>query len=296
MKGAATKEDDFIEHLFTASTHDTMMFFTDRGKCYWLKVHEIPPGQRTSQGRAVVNLIGCESGEKVKAFVSVKEFNDTDYIVMATRNGIIKRTALSMYSRPRKGGIYAIEVREEDELIQAKISNGSQNIILATYLGKSIRFSEKNIRATGRKTMGVKGITLGSSKDRVIGMLVVKREGSILVATDKGYGKRTNLEDYREQNRGGKGVITIKTTEKVGKLIAIMEAIDEDDLMLITNQGIMIRQPVNQIRTIGRNTQGVKLAKLDEGTKISSATRILNDENDENEIDGDKTIWKKMTY
>ena len=286
MKGAATKENDFIEHLFTASTHDTMMFFTDRGKCYWLKVHEIPPGQRTSQGRAVVNLIGCESGEKVKAFVSVKEFNDTDYIVMATRNGIIKRTALSMYSRPRKGGIYAIEVRNEDELIQAKISNGEQNIILATHLGKSIRFSEKNIRATGRKTMGVKGITLGSSKDKVIGMLVVKREGSILVATDKGYGKRTSLEDYREQNRGGKGVITIKTTEKVGKLIAIMEAVDDDDLMLITNQGIMIRQPVNQIRTIGRNTQGVKLAKLDEGTNISSATRILNEENDnEPEID-----------
>ena len=286
MKGAATKENDFIEHLFTASTHDTMMFFTDRGKCYWLKVHEIPPGQRTSQGRAVVNLIGCESGEKVKAFVSVKEFNDTDYIVMATRNGIIKRTALSMYSRPRKGGIYAIEVRNEDELIQAKISNGEQNIILATHLGKSIRFSEKNIRATGRKTMGVKGITLGSSQDKVIGMLVVKREGSILVATDKGYGKRTSLEDYREQNRGGKGVITIKTTEKVGKLIAIMEAVDDDDLMLITNQGIMIRQPVNQIRTIGRNTQGVKLAKLDEGTNISSATRILNEENDnEPEID-----------
>ena len=293
MKGAATKENDFIEHLFTASTHDTMMFFTDRGKCYWLKVHEIPPGQRTSQGRAVVNLIGCESGEKVKAFVSVKEFNDTDYIVMATRNGIIKRTALSMYSRPRKGGIYAIEVRNEDELIQAKISNGEQNIILATHLGKSIRFSEKNIRATGRKTMGVKGITLGSSKDKVIGMLVVKREGSILVATDKGYGKRTSLEDYREQNRGGKGVITIKTTEKVGKLIAIMEAVDDDDLMLITNQGIMIRQPVNQIRTIGRNTQGVKLAKLDEGTNISSATRILNEENDNEPERDDETHENK---
>ena len=284
MKGAATREDDFIEHLFIASTHDTMMFFTDRGKCYWLKVHEIPPGQRTSQGRAVVNLIGCEAGEKVKAFVSVKEFNDTDYIIMATQNGIIKRTALSMYSRPRKGGIYAIEVRENDELIQAKVSNGTQNIILATHLGKSIRFKETDVRPTGRKTMGVKGITLGAQADRVIGMLIVKREGSILVATEKGFGKRTNLEDYREQNRGGKGVITIKTTDKVGKLIGIMEAIDGDDLMLITDKGIMIRQPVNQIRTIGRNTQGVKLAKLDEGTKISSATRILNEEEaDENQ-------------
>ena len=285
MKGAATREDDFIEHLFIASTHDTMMFFTDRGKCYWLKVHEIPPGQRTSQGRAVVNLIGCAAGEKVKAFVSVKEFNDTDYIIMATQKGIIKRTALSMYSRPRKGGIYAIEVRENDELIQAKVSNGTQNIILATHLGKSIRFKETDVRPTGRKTMGVKGITLGAQADRVIGMLIVKREGSILVATEKGFGKRTNLEDYREQNRGGKGVITIKTTDKVGKLIGIMEAIDGDDLMLITDKGIMIRQPVNQIRTIGRNTQGVKLAKLDEGTKISSATRILNEEEEEENQD-----------
>ena len=291
IKGAATREDDFIEHLFTASTHDHMMFFTDKGKCYWLKVHEIPPGQRTSQGRAVVNLIGCEPGEKIKAFVSVKEFNDTDYIVMSTKNGIIKRSNLSMYSRPRKGGIYAIEIRDGDELIQAKISHGDQDIILATHNGKSIRFSESNVRPTGRKTMGVRGIRLSSKDDRVIGMLVVKREGSILVVTDHGYGKRSNLENYRTQNRGGKGVITIKTTKKVGQLIGIMEAIDSDDLMLITDQGIMIRQPVKQIRTIGRNTQGVKLARLDEGTRISSATRILKDEDevedeDENGDDG----------
>ncbi|SVB60341.1 uncharacterized protein METZ01_LOCUS213195, partial [marine metagenome] len=181
MKGAHTKEDDFIEHLFTASTHDTMLFFTDRGKCHWMKVHEIPPGQRTSQGRAIVNLISCEPGEKVKAFVSVKEFNDTDYIVMATKNGIIKRTSISLYSRPRKGGIYAIEIRDNDELIQAKISHGDQDIILATYNGKSIRFNENDVRATGRKTMGVRGIRLGSKNDRVIGMLVVKREGSVMV-------------------------------------------------------------------------------------------------------------------
>jgi DNA gyrase subunit A len=285
MKGAHTKEDDFIEHLFTASTHDTMLFFTDRGKCYWMKVHEIPPGQRTSQGRAIVNLIGCETGEKVKAFVSVKEFNETDYIVMATRKGIIKRSSLSMYSRPRKGGIYAIEIRKEDELIQAKISHGDQDFILATHNGKSIRFSENNVRPTGRKTMGVRGIRLSSKQDNVIGMLVVKREGSILVVTNQGYGKRSSLEDYRTQNRGGKGVITIKTTKKVGQLIGIMEAIDGDDLMLITDKGIMIRQPVEHIRTIGRNTQGVRLAKLDSGTKISSATRILKDENEEENKD-----------
>ena len=283
MKGAHTKEDDFIEHLFTASTHDTMLFFTDRGKCYWMKVHEIPPGLRTSQGRAIVNLIGCETGEKVKAFVSVKEFNETDYIVMATRNGIIKRTALSMYSRPRKGGIYAIEIREEDELIQAKVSHGDQDIILATYNGKSIRFSENDVRATGRKTMGVRGIRLGSKEDKVMGMLIVKREGSVMVVTNKGYGKRSDLSEYRTQKRGGKGVITIKTTEKVGNLVGIMEAIDTDDIMLITDQGIMIRQQVEKIRTIGRNTQGVRLAKLDENTYISSTARVIKEEENENE-------------
>ena len=283
MKGAHTRDDDFIEHLFTASTHDTMLFFTDRGKCYWMKVHQIPPGQRTSQGRAIINLIGCEVGDKVKAFVSVKEFNETDYIVMSTKNGIIKRTSLSMYSRPRKGGIYAIEIRESDELIQAKVSHGDQDIILATFKGKSIRFSENNVRATGRKTMGVKGITLSSKDDKVIGMLIVKREGSILVATDKGYGKRSELTEYRCQNRGGKGVITIKTNKKVGNLIAIMEAIDTDDLMLINDKGTMIRQPVENIRTIGRNTQGVRLAKLDEKTYISSATRVIKEDVDEGE-------------
>ena len=283
MKGAHTKEDDFIEHLFTASTHDTMLFFSDRGKCYWMKVHEIPPGLRTSQGRAIVNLIGCETGEKVKAFVSVKEFNETDYIVMATRNGIIKRTALSMYSRPRKGGIYAIEIREKDELIQAKISHGDQDIILATYNGKSIRFSENDVRATGRKTMGVRGIRLGSKEDKVMGMLIVKREGSVMVVTNKGYGKRSDLSEYRTQKRGGKGVITIKTTEKVGNLVGIMEAIDTDDIMLITDQGIMIRQQVEKIRTIGRNTQGVRLAKLDDNTYISSTARVIKEEENENE-------------
>ena len=283
MKGAHTKEDDFIEHLFTASTHDTMLFFSDRGKCYWMKVHEIPPGLRTSQGRAIVNLIGCETGEKVKAFVSVKEFNETDYIVMATRNGIIKRTALSMYSRPRKGGIYAIEIREKDELIQAKISHGDQDIILATYNGKSIRFSENDVRATGRKTMGVRGIRLGSKEDKVMGMLIVKREGSVMVVTNKGYGKRSDLSEYRTQKRGGKGVITIKTTDKVGNLVGIMEAIDTDDIMLITDQGIMIRQQVEKIRTIGRNTQGVRLAKLDDNTYISSTARVIKEEENENE-------------
>jgi DNA gyrase subunit A len=188
-----------------------------------------------------------------------------------------------MYSRPRKGGIYAIEIRDNDELIQAKVSHGHQDIILATFSGKSIRFNENDVRGTGRKTMGVRGIRLGTKDDYVIGMLIVKREGSVMVVTNKGYGKRSDLSEYRTQNRGGKGVITIKTTEKVGNLIGIMEAIDEDDIMLITDRGIMIRQPVSNIRTIGRNTQGVRLAKLDDKTYITSATRVLKEDEDNEE-------------
>jgi DNA gyrase subunit A len=283
MKGATTKEDDYVEHLFIASTHSTMLFFTDRGKCYWLKVHQIPQGARTSQGRAIVNLIGCEPGEKVRAFVSTKEFSDTDFIVMATKNGIIKRSALSLYGKPRRGGIYAIEIRENDELIEAKISYGDQDIVLATSGGKAIRFAENNIRSTGRKTMGVRGITMSFKNDVVIGMLVVKREGSIMAATDRGYGKRTDVEAYRTQKRGGKGVYTIKCNAKTGKLVTIMEVVDSDDIMIITDQGIMIRQPVENINVIGRNTQGVRLLRLDDGAKISTITKVLKDEDNDGE-------------
>ena len=281
MKGAKTREDDYVEHLFIASTHDTLMFFSDRGKCYWLKVHQIPQTMRTSQGRAIVNLITCESGEKIKAFVSVKEFLENQYIVMCTKKGIIKRTSLSLYSKPRKGGIYAIDIREDDELIESKVSTGTQDIIMATRNGKSIRFSENGVRATGRKTMGVRGISLAKKNDAVIGMVVVEREGSVMVTTDKGYGKRSNLSEYRQQNRGGKGVITIKANQKVGNLISILEAHDDDDLMLITDKGIMIRQPMKDIRTIGRNTQGVRLIKLDEKAFISSVTQVINDDSDD---------------
>ena len=283
MKGAKTKDDDYVEHLLIASTHNTMLFFTNKGKCHWLKVHQIPPGSRTSQGRAIINLINCEQGEKVEAFVSVKEFNETDHIVMATKKGMIKRSSLKLYSKPRKGGIYAIEIREGDELIQARISSGDQDIVMATSGGKAIRFSEDAIRATGRKTMGVKGITMSFKDDYVVGMLVVKREGSVLVATDKGYGKRSDVDAYRNQNRGGKGVYTVKSSPKVGKLVSIMEVVDEDDIMIITNKGIMIRQPVKNIKVIGRNTQGVKLLRLDDGAFISSITKVLNEEEEEGE-------------
>ena len=282
MKGAQTKEEDFVEHLFVASTHDHMLFFTDKGKCYWLKVHQIPIGSRASQGRAVVNLIGCEPGEKVKAFVSIKDFNSDHYIIMATKNGMIKKSSLELYSKPRKGGIFAIDIREGDELIEAKITNGQNNIVLGTSSGKSILFKEADIRATGRKTMGVRGIRLGSSRDRLVGMIVASEEGTVLVASSKGLGKRTNIDQYRIQKRGGKGVITLKTNNKVGKMVAILDVIDTDDLMIITNKGVMIRQSVEHIRTIGRNTQGVKLLRLDDGAQISSITKVMEREEENN--------------
>jgi DNA gyrase subunit A len=278
VQGAISKDEDFVEHLFIANTHNYMLFFTDQGKCYWLKVYDIPQGGRATRGRAVVNLIGCQAGEKVEAFVSVKEFDDQRYIVMATKNGIVKKTVLSAYGKPRKGGIYAIEIRDGDKLIEARITNGENDILLGTYNGKSIRFSEGNIRASGRKTMGVKGITLGSKEDYVIGMLVVRREGTILVATEKGMGKRTDVIQYRTQTRGGKGVMTMRCTEKTGKMVNIMEVVDSDDLIVITNSGVLMRQPVASIRTIGRVTQGVKLVKLDKGASISSITRVISED------------------
>lgn len=290
VQGAISKDEDFVEHLFIANTHNYILYFTDKGKCFWLKVYDIPQGGRATRGRAIVNLIGCEPGEKVEAFVSVKEFDNNHFIIMATEKGIVKKTVLSAYGNPRKGGIYAIDIREKDKLIEAKITDGTNDILLGTREGKSIRFSEENIRSSGRKTMGVKGIRLSSAEDRVIGMLVVKREGTILVGTEKGYGKRTDVIQYRAQKRGGKGVLTMRCTKKTGKMVNIMEVVDSDDLIVITNTGVLMRQPVSAIRTIGRVTQGVKLVKLDEGTTISSITRVVHEdettkekENQENE-------------
>ena len=292
IQGALSKNTDFVEHLFIANTHNHILFFTDKGKCYWLKVYDIPQGGRATQGRAIVNLIGCEPGEKVEAFVSVKDFSDNQYIVMATQKGIVKKTVLSAYSKPRKGGIYAIDIREGDRLIEAKITDGDNDILLGTKEGKSIRFSEKDVRPTGRKTMGVKGITLSSTEDDVIGMLIVKREGTILVGTEKGFGKRTDVIQYRTQNRGGKGVMTMRITEKTGKMTSIMEVVDADDLVIITNKGVLMRQPVSAIRSIGRVTQGVKLVKLDVGAKISSISRVIHEEEEE-EAAADQTPQDK---
>ena len=302
VQGAMSKEEDFVEHLFIANTHNHMLFFTDKGKCYWLKVYDIPQGGRAARGRAVVNLIGCEPEERVEAFVSVKDFDDQHYIVMSTQKGKVKKTVLSAYGKPRKGGIYAIDIREGDKLIEARITNGEHDILLGTHEGKSIRFSESNIRASGRKTMGVKGIKLSSKDDYVVGMLVVRREGTILVATEKGYGKRTEVLQYRTQTRGGKGVLTMRCTDKTGKMVKIMEVVDSDDLIVITDSGVLMRQPVGAIRTIGRVTQGVRLVKLDDGTNISSITRVISEEtattektDDENQmaIDTDTETTKK---
>ena len=284
LQGATAKDDDFVEQLFIANTHNHILFFTDLGKCFWLKVHEIPQGGRATRGRAVVNLIGCQPGEKVEAVVSIKEFDDQHYIVMATKKGQVKKTVLSAYSHPRKGGIYAIDIRDDDELIDARVTDGDNDILLGTKEGKSIRFSEQNIRPSGRKTMGVRGIRLATTVDEVVGMVIVKREGTILVATEKGFGKRTDVIQYRTQTRGGKGVMTMRTTDKVGKMVSIMEVVDSDDLMVITNRGVLIRQPISTIRTIGRVTQGVRLIRLDEGTNIASITRVVREE----EIEEDK--------
>lgn len=272
--GAKAREEDFIEHLFTASTHDYILFFTDRGKCHWLRVHEIPQAGKATRGRALINLLQVDQGEQVRAYITVRDYAEDLYITMATAKGLVKKTVLTAYSRPMKGGIYAIDIRDDDSLIDAQITNGENDIILGTSNGMSIRFSETNIRPTGRKTMGVKGIELKDKHDFVVGMIIVRREGTVLAVSEHGYGKRTEVINYRVQNRAGKGIITIKTTPKVGQMVSLLEVVDNDDLMIITARGVLIRQPVSSIRSIGRNTQGVKLIRLDEGDSIAAVTRV----------------------
>jgi len=281
--GAKARDEDFIEHLFTASTHDYILFFTDRGKCHWLRVHEIPQAGKATRGRALINLLRVDQGESVKAYIAVREYSEDLFITMATAKGLVKKTTLTAYSRPMKGGIFAIDIREDDHLIDAQITSGENDIILGTRNGMSIRFSETNIRATGRKTMGVKGIELKGEDDQVVGMIVVRREGTVLAVSEHGFGKRTEVINYRVQNRAGKGIITIKTTPKVGSMVSLLEVVDNDDLMIITSRGVLIRQPVSSIRSIGRNTQGVKLIRLDDGDSIAAVTRV-QEEKDPTEI------------
>lgn len=275
-KGSTTREEDFIEHLYIASMHNTMLFFTENGKCYWLKVYDIPEGSRISKGRAIQNVINLEPNDEVKAYINVKKLDDEEYInnnyiVLCTRKGIIKKTSLEAYSRPRQNGIIAINVREGDNLLRAKMTNGNHEIMLAVKSGRAIRFPEGKVRPMGRNASGVRGITLANDKDEVVGMVCVENQGQdILVVSENGYGKRSRIADYRITNRGGKGVKTINVTEKTGKLIAIKGVVDNDDLMIINKSGVVIRLAVANLRVMGRATQGVKLINLRPGDSIAA--------------------------
>ncbi len=282
VTGAGTKEDDFIEHMFVASTHQYILFFTEKGRCYWLKVHEIPEGGRTAKGRSIVNLLEKDKDDNITAFVAVKEFRDDQSLVMVTEKGTIKKTVLSAYGNVRRGGINAINLVSGDSLIEVKMTDGSSDIVIGTRNGFAIRFNEKNVRDMGRTATGVRGVRLGKG-DKVVGLLVIKRQAvSILVVTEKGYGKRSDIIDYRITNRGGKGVITVKTTDKVGKMIALMEVTDKDELVIISTKGMVIRQSVKDIRVMGRNTQGVRVIRLNEGDTIADIARVVSEDDDFN--------------
>lgn len=289
-RGGSTRDEDFIEHLYIATMHNTMLFFTRKGKCYWLKVYNIPEGARTSKGRAIQNLISIEQDDTVRAFINVLNLDDTEYvnnnfIVLCTKKGVIKKTSLEAYSRPRSNGVNAITVREGDELLEARMTNGKHQIMLAVRSGRAIRFPESYVRPMGRTASGVRGIKLANEgTDYVIGMITIEeKERDILVVAEKGYGKRSDIEGYRITNRGGKGVKTINITEKTGSLIALKGVTDNHDLMIITHSGNIIRSPVSALRVMGRATQGVRLINLKENDKITSVACVLVNETDSDE-------------
>jgi len=271
--GMGTKEDDFVEHLFVASTHHTFMFFTNKGKVYWCKVYDIPQAGRMSLGKAIVNLLNFEAGEKLTTVLPVQEFEPGYHVLMATSNGLVKKTDLMAFSRPRVGGIIALNLMPDDELIAARITDGSLNVFLGSLLGKSIRFHESNIRPSGRTSMGVRGMKLASG-DRIVAMEVLTHGQAIFAVTENGYGKRTSIDEYPVQKRGGKGVISIKTTERNGRVVSILLVDEENDLMLMTNRGKIIRMPIDGISVISRNTQGVKLMGMDADERIVGAARL----------------------
>ena len=272
--GAVAKGDDFIEHLFIASTHHYIMFFTDLGRCYWLKVHELPQVGKAGKGRAIVNMLHLGKKEKITAFVTVKEFTSDQYLIMATRQGMVKKTVLSAYGHPRRDGINAIKLNPGDELIEVKLTDGTSDIILATSKGMAIRFNEKEVREMGRVASGVRGIQLDKD-DRVVGMVVVKREGTLLSVTENGFGKRTLISEYRVTHRAGKGIKNFKVSEKTGRVISVKEVVDSDDLMLISARGVLLRIHVGNIRATGRDTMGVRLMRLDNGDVVSDVARII---------------------
>jgi len=297
QKGVATRDQDFLEHLFVATNHQYMMFFTQKGKCFWMRVYEIPEGTKTSKGRAIQNLINIENDDKVKAFICTQDLKNQDYInshyvIMATKQGQVKKTLLEQYSRPRVNGIAAITIKEDDELLEAKLTNGESQILIAVKSGKLVRFEEGKTRPMGRSASGVRGITLGHDKDEVIGMVSVNdMESEILVVSENGYGKRSSLEDYRITNRGGKGVKTLNITDKTGELISINNVTDADDLMIINKSGLTIRMEVSDLRVMGRATQGVRLINIKGNDSIAAVTKVIREEEaiDETGEDGENT-------
>jgi DNA gyrase subunit A len=289
-KGSTTRDEDFLEHIFIASMHNTLLLFTEKGKCYWMKVYQIPEGTRASKGRAIQNILNIEPDDKILTIIKVKtladeEFINNNYIILATKKGIIKKTTLEAYSRPRQNGVNAITIKDGDKLLEARLTNGNSEIVMAVRSGKAIRFNEEKVRSIGRTASGVRGITLGNESDEVIGMICVNSENEdILVISEKGYGKRSKIEDYRITNRGGKGVKTINITEKTGDLIAIKNVTDSNDLMIITHNGLTVRLDVSTISILGRATQGVRLINLRGDDQIASVARITRVET-EVEID-----------
>ena len=291
QKASTTRNEDFLEDLFVGSNHQYMLFFTQKGKCFWMRVYEIPEGGRTAKGRAIQNLINIEQDDKVKAFICTKDLKDNDYInnhfvIMATKKGQVKKTSLEQYSRPRVNGINAITIKEEDELLEAKLTNGNSQVMLALKSGKAIRFEEAKTRPMGRNASGVRGIRLQNEKDEVIGMVSVNdMESNILVVSSNGYGKRSKLEDYRLTNRGGKGVKTISITEKTGDLVAIKNVDDSNGLMIINKSGIAIRMAVENLRVMGRATQGVKLINIKDGDSIAAVAKVVHEEGHDEQVD-----------
>ncbi|MGH7720214.1 MAG: DNA gyrase C-terminal beta-propeller domain-containing protein, partial [Gemmatimonadaceae bacterium] len=287
LNGQGLKDEDFIEHLFIGSTHDYILFFTDDGRCYWLKVHEIPQAGRAAKGKPVVNLINVTADTTIAAMVPVREFSDTQYLLFATQQGTVKKTLLSQYANPRAAGIKAIKIEGGDQLIDVQITSGQNDIVLATRNGLSIRFHEADVRDMGRDTTGVKGVELRDD-DQVVGMVVLKREATLLVVTSRGMGKCSEIDEYRIQKRGGKGIITLNRTDKTGHVVSIKEVLPGDELMLITKHGIVIRMPVKGIRVSGRNTQGVKLVNLDDGDMVCDVARVVIEDDEQGE--GDEAV------
>ena len=287
QKASSTRNEDFLEHLFVGTNHQYMLFFTQKGKCFWMRVFEIPEGSRTSKGRAIQNLINIEQDDKVKAFICTQDLKDEEYInkhyvIMATKQGQVKKTSLEQYSRPRTNGINAITIKEDDELLEAKLTTGDSQVMIAVRSGKAIRFEEEKTRPMGRGASGVRGITLGGPKDEVIGMITVDdQESDILVVSENGYGKRSSIDDYRITNRGGKGVKTINISEKTGELVAIKNVTDNDDLMIINKSGVAIRMAVEDLRVMGRATQGVRLIKVREEDSIAAVAKVFKEEETE---------------